>query len=252
MLLRRLIIADLKNVLKREGLTLGGNKQTLYDRVYDQVKRYVVDDTAFDRLYGYILNPRGKVADIPTSSSTLSQTAPRPPTHFMARGSSTTLRFVESPFFTKRSILTTFRLPACSQNRHEVQGTIPFSPTELQDLRNNPQIRVFVYCGETHPAAGPSGTNVKFPLQLEIKVNNEEIKANYKGIAKREGSVKPVDITAFMRKNPNHSHANHFKITYALTTKVMIGRNATVKHECKKCRNLTQVVSLLLFDNHAF
>lgn len=49
-LLRRLIIADLKNVLKREGLTLGGNKQTLYDRVYDQVKRYVVDDTAFDRL----------------------------------------------------------------------------------------------------------------------------------------------------------------------------------------------------------
>lgn len=242
-LLHRLIIADLKTVLKREGLPLSGNKQTLYDRVWSQLNRYVVDNVAFDRLYGYILNPRGKVADLPSTSSSLSLTTPRlANNNFMSRGSSSTLRFVESPFFTKKSILTTFKLPSCAQNRHEVAGSIPFSPSELSDLRSNPLMRVFVYCGENHPAAGPNGTNVKFPQQLEVRVNNEEIKANYKGIGKKEGSVKPVDITAFVRKNPNQTLTNQFKITYALTTKVWSGRNATVTHECKKCRNMTQVV----------
>src|SRR5579871_4381731 len=59
---------------------------------------------------------------------------------------------------------------------------------------------------------------ISFPQQLEVKVNGEEVKANFKGLKNKVGSTRPADITPFLRKqHPNTSNTIH--ITYAYTHK---------------------------------
>ena len=60
--------------------------------------------------------------------------------------------------------------------------------------------------------------DISFPQQLEVKVNGEEVKANFKGLKNKVGSTRPADITSFLRRqNPNM--ANPIHITYAYTHK---------------------------------
>lgn len=61
--------------------------------------------------------------------------------------------------------------------------------------------------------------DVAFPSQLEVRVNQEEVKSNYKGLKNKPGTTKPADLTPFVRKMPGY--ANNLSITYALTTKVV-------------------------------
>jgi hypothetical protein len=151
------------------------------------------------------------------------------------------IKFVESPFFKRRAVITTFKLPACQNARHDVSGPIPLSATQLEELRGNSSFRAIVYCGETH-SSGHLGTNVKFPTQLEMRVNDQDVKANFKGVGKKEGSVKPVDITPFIRKQHG---LNYFKLTYALTSKVWDRSNSDKKRCHGKCSTSAEVVFLL-------
>ena len=73
--------------------------------------------------------------------------------------------------------------------------------------------------GAVDSGIGPyARSEVAFPHQIEVKVNGDEVKANYKGLKNKPGSVRPVDITDFIRKAPEY--ANQISVTYALTTKV--------------------------------
>lgn len=51
-----------------------------------------------------------------------------------------------------------------------------------------------------------------------MRVNGEEIKANYKGLKNKPGSTRPADITDSMRTSPAN-YRNTVTITYALTQK---------------------------------
>jgi len=85
----------------------------------------------------------------------------------------------------------------------------------LTDLKHDKSLRVMVFC--TDDSKG-SLRDVAFPLQSELKVNGGDFKANLRGLKKKPGSTRPVDITSELRfKNENYT--NNVSLTYALTDK---------------------------------
>lgn len=85
-------------------------------------------------------------------------------------------------------------------------------------MRNDSSIRVLLYCAAKGDAASGQPSDIAFPSQLEVKVNDSEVRANFKGLKNKVGSTRPADITAFITKQP--SHTNRVLTTYALTQKV--------------------------------
>lgn len=69
------------------------------------------------------------------------------------------------------------------------------------------------------PILGPyARADVAFPTQLEVKINGDEVKANFKGLKNKPGSTRPVDITDSVRRITDYK--NILYVTYALTSKV--------------------------------
>jgi E3 SUMO-protein ligase PIAS1 len=60
--------------------------------------------------------------------------------------------------------------------------------------------------------------DIIFPSQFEVRINGDEVKANYKGLKNKPGSTRPADITDLVRKSPAN-YRNNLVITYALTQK---------------------------------
>lgn len=63
-----------------------------------------------------------------------------------------------------------------------------------------------------------SRVDIEFPYQIEIKVNQDEVKANLRGLKNKPGTTRPADITNLLRHKANYN--NYMVITYALTKKV--------------------------------
>ena len=106
------------------------------------------------------------------------------------------------------------------QNRQSTHLTLPLSQHNVEHMNVDSRYRVMLY-GAVDSGMGPyARCEVTFPQQIEVKVNGEEVKANYKGLKNKIGSVRPVDITNHIRKAPEY--ANRISVTYALTTKVFI------------------------------
>ena len=71
-----------------------------------------------------------------------------------------------------------------------------------------------LYCA-AEPIGGAIRSDIAFPHQLEIKVNNQDVRANFRGLKNRPGSTRPADITTLL----SHSQMNVIQVTYALTQK---------------------------------
>jgi len=90
---------------------------------------------------------------------------------------------------------------------------------ELRQCLDDKAYRVMVFC-----AGDANGTqDISFPHQSELKVNGGEVKANLRGLKKKPGSTRPVDITSHLRLLPNYT--NNVELIYALTTKVRRAHN---------------------------
>lgn len=61
-------------------------------------------------------------------------------------------------------------------------------------------------------------TDITFPAQIEVRINGDEVRANYKGLKNKPGSTRPADITDFVRLSPAN-YRNTLVVTYALTHK---------------------------------
>lgn len=101
------------------------------------------------------------------------------------------------------------------QNRHTVRSEIKLSETQALGLKQDPDMRLMLYCGVN--TGLPAEIHVAFPNQIEVKVNNEDVKSNFKGLKNQAGSTKPADITSYVRKLSGY--ANQISICYALTQK---------------------------------
>jgi E3 SUMO-protein ligase PIAS1 len=104
------------------------------------------------------------------------------------------------------------------QNRHTVSVTLTIKP-HIGEMFRKDNLKVLLYCGElsslqSYPQAP---THIVFPPQIEVKVNDSEVKQNFKGLKNKPGSTKPADLTAFIKKYK--PEPNTIQVTYALTTR---------------------------------
>lgn len=77
---------------------------------------------------------------------------------------------------------------------------------------------MLLYCAAKGDLVNSNQSDIAFPPQLEVKVNDQEVRANYKGLKNKPGSTRPADITGFVTKQPQFT--NRVLVTYALTQKV--------------------------------
>jgi E3 SUMO-protein ligase PIAS1 len=102
------------------------------------------------------------------------------------------------------------------QNRHTVRATVTIKPHIAEQFRKD-SLKILLYCGEYQSISPYSQANVSFPNQVEIKVNESEVKSNFKGLKNKPGSTKPADLTTFIKKYKGEP--NQIQVTYALTTR---------------------------------
>ena len=88
-----------------------------------------------------------------------------------------------------------------------------------EKIQADTNLRVMIYCA-SDPLSPFSFTDIAFPHQVEFKVNEDEVKANTRGLKNKPGSTRPADITKLLRIRAEYS--NVMKVTYALTNKVSI------------------------------
>ena len=72
-----------------------------------------------------------------------------------------------------------------------------------------------VYCAADAMSSPFSRVDIAFPYQVEIKVNQDEVKSNLRGLKNKPGSTRPADVTDLLRKRPGYN--NDLVVTYALT-----------------------------------
>lgn len=103
------------------------------------------------------------------------------------------------------------------QNRHTIRPTLSLDEDIRQRLANDSSLRLLLFSGPSAAMNPYSLVDVAFPNQLEVKINGEDVKHNFKGLKNKPGTTKPADITSFIRKK--QAYPNQFSITYALTQK---------------------------------
>ncbi|KAG8407636.1 hypothetical protein J3459_016050 [Metarhizium acridum] len=124
--------------------------------------------------------------------------------------------FHPSPFYCIETAVSNLR--ACeTMSQHRNSINIPIKASDhpsLQQCLTDESYRVMIFC-----AGDINGVqNIAFPHQSELRVNNQEIKANLRGLKNKPGSTRPVDITAALRLKPPQ-YINNVEFTYALTNK---------------------------------
>jgi E3 SUMO-protein ligase PIAS1 len=109
---------------------------------------------------------------------------------------------------------------ATAYPNHRNQVTINFQLQQpnIDRLRDDSSLRILLYCAAKSDLANGQQSDVSFPSQLEVKVNDQEVRANFKGLKNKPGSTRPADITGFVTKQPGFQ--NRILTTYALTQKV--------------------------------
>lgn len=103
------------------------------------------------------------------------------------------------------------------QNRHTVKADINLNAEHCQRISSE-GMRVLLYCGVAQGMNQYHPVDVAFPNQIEVKVNNDDVKSNFKGLKNKPGSTKPADITEKFRTRPP-GYNNQVTLTYALTSK---------------------------------
>lgn len=95
---------------------------------------------------------------------------------------------------------------------------LALSDTLCGRLKEDPTLRLLLFSALEQPLAPFTRLDITFPSQIEVRINGEEVKANYKGLKNKPGSTRPVDITDFVKIAPAN-HRNTLLVTYALTQK---------------------------------
>ncbi|CAF9911861.1 MAG: SUMO ligase siz1 [Heterodermia speciosa] len=236
---KMLINLQLKDVLRREKLPVSGAKAALQERVIDQIQLYVSrgDHESYGRLRALINEPKGPPTPSPVQprtpqsgvplppiepTYTLPNGHPRPPTFPTAmppRPYTTALqpRFKDSPFYTILEPLTPVVECKVRENTRDQENVKIVFRKDLADrILSDPSLKAMVYCA-ADPITPYTLADIAFPYQVEIKVNEDEVKANLRGLKNKPGSTRPADITKLLRIRADYS--NMMRITYALTQK---------------------------------
>ncbi|KAF7189961.1 E3 SUMO-protein ligase pli1, partial [Pseudocercospora fuligena] len=203
--IKTLVNNDLKEICKAYNYQVSGTKAILQGRCTDILNNIVKrgDQTEFD-IFNHRVGNHGQAplrGSQPSSSATYSHTNDP---------------FRSSPFYEGHEVVLPLNdLPEMPQNRHTVRSNVILTPDQVNRMKLDPSLKLLMYCGTGISAYGY--VDVAFPNQLEVKINGDDVRANFKGLKNKPGSTKPVDITDKIRKHGGYQ--NQLSITYALTQK---------------------------------
>ena len=107
---------------------------------------------------------------------------------------------------------------ASPSHRQSVNKYLSLTDAQCSRLRSDHTLRVLLFSALEQPLAPYTRLDITFPGQIEVRVNQDEVKANYKGLKNKPGSTRPADITDLLRTSPAN-YRNNIAITYALTQK---------------------------------
>jgi E3 SUMO-protein ligase PIAS1 len=240
---KTLINNDLKKILKEEGQSQTGNKAALQARVIILINGAVASgDAEMLRRLQFRVQNHGEA---PTPSSSSSPTAPSFPkplplmmnghaqpngysdsAQFGAlhqlpppRSAAPTYFFKDSPFFEVRElVLSNITLEASPSHRQNCTRNLIVNEQISARLKSDPSLRLLLFSALEAPLPPYARTDITFPAQIEVRINGDEVKANYKGLKNKPGSTRPADITDFVRITPAN-YRNNLVVTYALTHK---------------------------------
>jgi len=230
---RMLLVADLKNVCRDEQLLVSGAKSVLQGRIIQRIDQMVSHNnvTGLESMRHSLIN-NGSGGTLPSIKATV---APTPSTSRGLGGSAmaytngsaslsrnglqTGIQFRTSPFYeTSEPLARPVEMPPYPNHRNQVTINFTLTPANIERMRSDSSLRVLLYCATKTETINGTPSDISFPQQLEVKVNENEVKANFKGVKNKPGSTRPADITALVTKQPQFS--NRVLITYALTQKV--------------------------------
>ncbi|KAF2421259.1 hypothetical protein EJ08DRAFT_653500 [Tothia fuscella] len=254
---KTLINKDLQSICRAENLPVSGLKAQLQTRVLQYLTALVDagDQRRLEilrhRIYNHGATPVDSPSDLPSSNTprTTGSSSYNLPAIGMASHMGnmpslqmssqprlhTTISFKPSPFFEiGEPLAKTIELPAYSTHRNTMTQSVILSQEMADKLRSDNTMRVLLFCAvEPLPHGSHQTVDINFPQQLEIRVNQHEVKANFKGLKNKPGSTLPADITGFIRKHAGFS--NVVSVTYALTTKrYYIVTNLVKKHSVEE------------------
>ncbi|KAH6622013.1 E3 SUMO-protein ligase PIAS1 [Boeremia exigua] len=233
---KTLINNDLKKILKEEGLAQTGNKAALQARVIAFIDAAVATGNA-DTLHRlqYRVQNHGD-APSAASSPTAASFAALPPVmnahapafasaqfgalHQMPpRSQAPAYFFRDSPFFEVRElVLSNITLEASPSHRQNCTRNLILNDSISARLKADSTLRLLLFSALETPLPPFTRTDITFPAQIEVRINGDEVKANYKGLKNKPGSTRPADITDLVRLSPAN-YRNNLVVTYALTHK---------------------------------
>ncbi|KAE8348184.1 PINIT domain-containing protein [Aspergillus coremiiformis] len=236
-LVKTMTNAQLKDILRSEGLAVSGVKASLQHRIIDSIERLSQGGNIerYDNLRRIVYATAHRSMPESSTPQSLSshqyqspsanqsipiQHRPSPLTATMASHGLTSgrLSFKESPFYTVLQQLTSaVECKVREQTRDSVELRVVLNQDVASKLQADPNLRVMVYCAADTGLNQYTKSDISFPHQVELKANLDEVKANLRGLKNKPGTTRPADMTDYIRKKPGYP--NHIVMTYALTTK---------------------------------
>ncbi|KAF1915717.1 PINIT domain-containing protein [Ampelomyces quisqualis] len=240
---KTLINIDLKRICKEEGTAQTGNKAALQARVVGLINNamYTNDADALRRLQHRVQH-HGSAPPAAAAASSSPAAPPYPPPPAAANAYTTASAypasaaayapytqphmpprpqsfFKDSPFFEMRELLlSNITLDASPSHRQNATRNLILNDALCGRLKADPSLRLLLFGALEQPLSPFTRLDVTFPSQIEVRINNDEVKANYKGLKNKPGSTRPADITPQVRTSPAN-YRNTLVVTYALTQK---------------------------------
>ncbi|CAK42174.1 uncharacterized protein An15g00050 [Aspergillus niger] len=248
-LVKTLTNAQLKDILRNEGLAVSGVKASLQLRIIDYIERLNQGGHVeqYDDLRKFIYaTARRPIPMSPTTQAVPGQhyqphtvnqplhtqhrpsplSIPMPPhgqtsgTHLyshLLRGCDGFSLSYRSFNLQRQPILHRYRAIDFCLGMQSVELKVILTPTVAARLQADPNIRVMVYCAADTGLNQYTKSDIAFPHQVELKANLDEVKANLRGLKNKPGTTRPADVTQYIRKKPGYP--NNIVLTYALTQK---------------------------------
>ncbi|KAI1982068.1 E3 SUMO-protein ligase pli1 [Ophidiomyces ophidiicola] len=247
-LVKSLLNAQLKVILRNEHLPVSGVKHVLQLRILNHIQSVAHIPAEFERLKASIYftaknslstTPDQSPSSHPMPSHTPTQPLPTPrpafsttitPPYSTSTGIYTLppfqkyqIRsdmnipvspiFKESPFYTILEPLTSVAECKIRETARDVVE-LKFHLTESVAARfqTESDLRVMVYCTADTGLNQYSKSDISFPHQVELKVNLDEVKTNLRGLKNKPGTTRPADITNFVRKKAGYVNHKFFVI----------------------------------------
>ncbi|KAL3431670.1 PINIT domain-containing protein [Aspergillus tetrazonus] len=237
-LVKTLTNAQLKDILRDEGLAVSGLKAALQVRIINALEGHFQAGRLgrYDSLRKFIYAtahrsmppspsipppvPGHYYQQIPTTHSVQSHHRQSPLGMPVASHGSVPgpLIFKDSPFYRIiRQLTPTIECKAREHTRDSVELKIHLDADVASRLLAEPKLRVMIFCAADSGLNQFTKSDIAFPHQVELKANLDEVKANLRGLKNKPGTTRPADITNYIRKKAGYT--NHVVMTYALTQK---------------------------------